>query len=101
MQAAQDPAHREGVIVLHECFADAYFCKCVFVIALQKKSTLVFKDFGLEQQRAGKRSFENLHASVMVRIRALSASVEGTRRSGCCSWRRPPAPPARRSWILN
>src|SRR6266699_3948559 len=89
------------MIVLHEFFANAYFRKNPLVITFEKKPALVFEDPRLKYQCVRKWPFQNFHRGVMVRIRVLSASAEGRRRSGCSSWKRLRFRPARLKCIRN
>src|SRR5258708_26824590 len=61
MEAAEDPSHRAGMIVLDEFAGDAEAGENLFVVTLEKKSALVFEHLGFEHQCAGERSFQNFH----------------------------------------
>ena len=58
------------MIILDESLANAEIGENSLAITLEEKSALVFKDLGFKYERAGERSFENVHFAV-VRIRAL------------------------------
>src|SRR5438874_3917527 len=51
------------MIVLDEPLADSQLGENFFVVAFEKKSAIVFEDFGGENQRVGQRTFNDLHAA--------------------------------------
>src|SRR5216684_7366950 len=87
------------MIVLDKALADADACKNFLIVTFEEESTRVFEDSGLEHQGAGKRSFQDFHGSVMVRILALSAFGEDRRHSDYFSSRLPRFRPALRRCI--
>src|SRR6266487_1507611 len=68
MQASQDAAFRVRMIILDESLPNAKIGENSLAITLEEKSALVFKDLRFKYERAGERSFENVHFAV-VRIR--------------------------------
>jgi hypothetical protein len=61
VQPAKNVSRGERLIVLHEPFPDSEVGHDFFVIALQKKATLVPEDLGFEKQDSGKWGGGSFH----------------------------------------
>jgi hypothetical protein len=63
---------RGGVIVLHKFVWDASFNELQFLIRFQKKASVIFKDFGLNEDYlwdSGVNKFHNLAACDLIHVR--------------------------------
>src|SRR6266567_2307509 len=65
MQASQDAAFRVRVIVLDESLLNAEIGENSLAITFEEESALVFKDLRFKYERAGERSFENVHFAIV------------------------------------
>ena len=62
VQAAQHPARRARMVVLHEGFKHASRGQSIRAEGFQEEATRVFEDTGLDEKYSRKGRFDNLHA---------------------------------------
>jgi hypothetical protein len=77
MQPAKNVSRGERLIVLHEPLPDSELGHDSFVIALQKKTTLVPEDLGFEKQDSGKWGGGRFHEIGSIDSKNVMIEIQG------------------------
>jgi hypothetical protein len=77
MQPAKNVSRGERLVVLHEPFPDSEVGHDFFVIALQKKATLVPEDLGFEKQDSGKSAGSSFHEIGLIDSKNVMTEIQG------------------------
>jgi len=77
MQPAKNIPSGERLIVLHEPSPDSEVGHDFFVIALQKKATLIPEDLGFEKQDSGKSAGSGFHEIELIDSKNVMIEIQG------------------------
>jgi hypothetical protein len=77
MQPAKNVSRGERLIVLHEPFPDSELGHDSFVIALQKKASLVLEDLRFEKQDSGNSAGNSFHDIGLIDSKNVMIEIQG------------------------